>query len=143
METASAPLTTGSNTIADMLPRAVELFGNRVAQKHKVDGEWRDVTFAEVNEIVSEIGRGLIDLGLEPGERVSVLCTTRVEWTWCSLAISAAGAVVVPIYPTNSPEECAWVAGTRNRSWSSVKTLPRWPRSMPSAISCPRCARSW
>ena len=111
METASAPLTTGSNTIADMLPRAVELFGNRVAQKHKVDGEWRDVTFAEVNEIVSEIGRGLIDLGLEPGERVSVVCTTRVEWTWCSLAISAAGAVVVPIYPTNSPEECAWVAG--------------------------------
>jgi long-chain acyl-CoA synthetase len=111
METASAPLTTGSHTIADMLPRAVELFGNRVAQKHKVDGEWRDVTFAEVNEIVSEIGRGLIDLGLEPGERVSVLCTTRVEWTWCSLAISAAGAVVVPIYPTNSPEECAWVAG--------------------------------
>ena len=111
METASAPLTTGSNTIADMLPRAVELFGNRVAQKHKVDGEWCDVTFAEVNEIVSEIGRGLIDLGLEPGERVSVVCTTRVEWTWCSLAISAAGAVVVPIYPTNSPEECAWVAG--------------------------------
>ena len=60
---------------------------------------------------MSEIGRGLIDLGLEPGERVSVVCTTRVEWTWCSLAISAAGAVVVPIYPTNSPEECAWVAG--------------------------------
>ena len=111
METASAPLTTGSNTIADMLPRAVELFGNRVAQKHKVDVKWCDVTFAEVNEIVSEIGRGLIDLGLEPGERVSVVCTTRVEWTWCSLAISAAGAVVVPIYPTNSPEECAWVAG--------------------------------
>ncbi len=34
-----------------------------------------------------------------------------VEWAWCSFAISAAGAVVVPIYPTNSPEECAWVAG--------------------------------
>ena len=40
-----------------------------------------------------------------------MLCTTRVEWPWCSFAISAAGAVVVPIYPTNSPEECAWVAG--------------------------------
>ena len=111
METASAALTVGSTTIADLLPRAVELFGDRVAQKHKVDGEWRDVTLAEVAEIVSEIGRGLIDLGVEPGERVSMLCTTRVEWTWCSLAISEAGAVVVPIYPTNSPEECAWVAG--------------------------------
>ncbi len=111
METASAGVTTGSTTIADLLPRAVDLFGERVAQKHKVDGQWRDVTFAEVGEIVSEIGRGLIDLGVEPGERISMLCTTRIEWTWSSLAISVAGAVVVPIYPTNSPEECAWVAG--------------------------------
>lgn len=108
---ATALDTTGSITIADLLPLSVELFADRVAQKHKVDGEWRDVTFAEVGEIVSEIGRGLIDLGVEPGERVSMLCQTRVEWAWCSFAISAAGAVVVPIYPTNSPEECAWVAG--------------------------------
>jgi long-chain acyl-CoA synthetase len=111
MEAASALGTTWSVTIADLLPRAVELFGDRVAQKHKVDGEWRDVTFAELGETASEIGRGLIDLGVEPGERVSMLCTTRVEWAWCSFAISAAGAVVVPIYPTNSAEECAWVAG--------------------------------
>jgi long-chain acyl-CoA synthetase len=103
--------TTGSQTIADLLPRAVELFGDRVAQKHKVGDEWREITFAQLGEIVSELGRGLIELGIEPGERVSMLCTTRVEWAWCSFAISAAGAVVVPIYPTNSPEECAWVAG--------------------------------
>ncbi len=111
METTTAPVTTGSITVADLLPRSVELFGDRVAQKHKTDGEWRDVTFAEMGEIVSEIGRGLIDIGVEPGERVSMLCTTRVEWAWSSFAISAVGAVVVPIYPTNSPEECAWVAG--------------------------------
>src|SRR5215475_5957977 len=111
MESASAQISSGSITIADLLPRAVEMFGDRVAQKHKVDGEWRDVTFAELGEIVSEVARGLIDLGIEPGERVSMLCTTRIEWPWCSFAISSAGAVVVPIYPTNSPEECAWVAG--------------------------------
>ena len=79
MQATTARETTGSITIADLLPRAVELFGDRAAQKHKVEGEWRDVTFAEVGEIVWEIGRGLIDLGVEPGERVSVLCTTRVE----------------------------------------------------------------
>jgi long-chain acyl-CoA synthetase len=109
--TAVAPDTTGSITIADLLPRAVEVFDDRVAQNHKVDGEWHEITFAEVGEIVSEIGRGLIDLGVQPGERVSMLCSTRVEWAWCSFAISAAGAVVVPIYPTNSREECEWVAG--------------------------------
>jgi long-chain acyl-CoA synthetase len=102
---------TGSTTIADLCARAAELYGDQVAIKHKVDGAWRDITFARVGEIVREIGLGLIDLGLEPGERVSILCNTRPEWTFADFAISAAGGVVVPIYPTNSPEECEWVAG--------------------------------
>jgi len=94
-----------------MIGRAADRYGERVAAIHKGDGAWREVTFAEVGEIVAEIGRGLIDLGVEPGERVCILSTTRAEWTYCDFAISGAGAVVVPIYPTNSPEECEWVAG--------------------------------
>src|SRR3954469_23918994 len=103
--------TTRSTTIADLLGRAAEQFADNVAVQYKADGAWRDVTYAEVGEIVSEIGRGLIDLGIQPGERVSLLCNTRPEWTYADFAISSAGAVVVPIYPTNSPEECEWVAG--------------------------------
>jgi long-chain acyl-CoA synthetase len=102
---------TGSRTIADLLPRAAEQYADRVALKHKVGGEWHDVTFAEVGEIVTEIGLGLIDLGIQPGERVCILAGTRPEWTYADFAITATGAAVVPIYPTNSPHECAWVAG--------------------------------
>ena len=108
---AGAKVTTGSRTIADLLPRAAEMYADRVALKHKRDGEWRDVTFAEVGEIVTEIGLGLIDLGIEPGERVCILANTRPEWTYCDFATTSAGAAVVPIYPTNAPEECEWVAG--------------------------------
>src|SRR3712207_8758999 len=46
-----------------------------------------------------------------PGDRVALLCTTRPEWTYTDFAITSAGGVVVPIYPTNSPSECAWVTG--------------------------------
>ena len=56
-----------------------------------------------------EIALGLIDLGIQPGDRVCILAGTRPEWTYADLAITAAGAVVVPIYQTNSPEECHWV----------------------------------
>jgi long-chain acyl-CoA synthetase len=111
MQAGAATQSTGSKTIADMIGRAADRYADRVAAIHKVDGEWREVTFAEVGEIVAEIGLGLIDLGIEPGERVCILSTTRAEWTYCDFAISSAGAVVVPIYPTNSPEECEWVAG--------------------------------
>jgi long-chain acyl-CoA synthetase len=116
MEATTAPAateSTGSKTIADLLPRAAEQYADRVAVKWKDQdaGEWRERTFAEVGEIVFEIGRGLIDLGIEPGQRVALLCNTRPEWTYADFAITTAGAVVVPIYPTNSPEECEWVAG--------------------------------
>jgi long-subunit acyl-CoA synthetase (AMP-forming) len=104
---------TGSQTIADLLPKAAEKYADKVAVKFKDkgSGEWQDVTFRQVGEIVSEIGRGLIDLGIKPGDRVSLLCNTRAEWTYADFGISTVGAVVVPIYPTNSPEECEWVAG--------------------------------
>jgi long-chain acyl-CoA synthetase len=102
---------TGSTTIADMLGLAAERFADQVAARRKVDGAWQDTSYAEVGTIASEIARGLIDLGLEPGDRVAILCTTRPEWAWASFAITSAGGVVVPIYPTNSAEECGYVAG--------------------------------
>ncbi len=102
---------TGSRTIADLLPLAAEKFADHVAVRHKPGEQWEGVTFAQVGETAREIGLGLIDLGIEPGERVCILCATRPEWTYVDFAISSTGAVVVPIYPTNSPEECEWVAG--------------------------------
>jgi long-chain acyl-CoA synthetase len=109
--TTTVATTTGSKTIADLIGRAAEQYADRVAARRKVDGAWDDITYAQVGEAVREIGLGLIDLGIAPGERVCILSKTRVEWTYCDFAISSAGAVAVPIYATNSPEECEWVAG--------------------------------
>src|SRR3954469_18934845 len=108
---APAAASTGSKTIADLVALAAERHGAREAQRFKRDGEWHSVSYDELGRAVSEIARGLIDLGIQPGERVSLLCETRPEWTSADFAISSAGAVVVPIYPTNSPSECEWVAG--------------------------------
>src|SRR5215207_9902500 len=102
---------TGSSTIADLIGLAAERHAGSPAIRYKQDGSWRDVSFAELAETVSEVGRGLIDLGIQPGDRVAILCATRPEWTYADFGITSAGAVAVPIYPTNSPEECQWVAG--------------------------------
>ncbi|HZV73133.1 MAG TPA: long-chain fatty acid--CoA ligase [Conexibacter sp.] len=100
---------TGSKTIADLLPLAADRYGDHVAVRSKVDGTWQDVTFGEVAAIAQEIALGLVDLGIEPGDRVSILGRTRPEWTYCDFGATEAGTCVVPIYPTNSPEECEWV----------------------------------
>jgi long-chain acyl-CoA synthetase len=109
MEVTAAPSATASQTIADLVPHAAERYGDRAAVRYKHDDAWEDVTYAELDEIVREVGLGLIDLGIQPGERVCILANTRPEWSYADLAATSVGAVVVPIYQTNSPEECHWV----------------------------------
>jgi long-chain acyl-CoA synthetase len=100
---------TGSKTIADLLPLAVEKYGDAPAQRFKVGEEWKDVSYAELGEVVREVALGLIDLGIEPGEKISILAHTRPEWTQACFGILTAGATLVTIYQTNSPEECRYV----------------------------------
>src|SRR5438270_12975367 len=100
-----------ASTVASLPGSAAERFGSNLAARFKVDGKWREMTYAEVGEAIEEVALGLVDLGIEPGDRVCILSDTRLEWTLASYGISAAGGVVVPVYPTNSPHECQWVAG--------------------------------
>jgi long-chain acyl-CoA synthetase len=100
---------TGSKTIADLLPLAVERHGDAAAQRFKVGDEWKDVSYAELGGAVKEVALGLVDLGIEPGEKISILAHTRPEWTHACFGILTAGATLVTIYQTNSPEECQYV----------------------------------
>jgi long-chain acyl-CoA synthetase len=100
---------TGSQTIADLIPCAAAAQGQNTAIRYKQDGTWQDVSYDQLAEFVQEIGLGLIDLGIEAGDRVCILANTRPEWSYADMGATSAGAVVVPIYQTNSPEECLWV----------------------------------
>jgi long-chain acyl-CoA synthetase len=73
------------------------------------DGEWTEMTYAELTSTAAEIARGLIALGVRPGERVSILSATRPEWTLADLGSLCAGAVVAPIYHSDSPDECLYI----------------------------------
>src|ERR687896_611825 len=100
---------TGSKTIADLLPLVVERYGEAPAQRFKVGDEWKDVSYAQLGEAVREVALGLADLGIEPGEKISILAHPRPEWTHACFGILTAGATLVTIYQTNSPEECQYV----------------------------------
>ncbi|MBO2451597.1 long-chain fatty acid--CoA ligase [Actinomadura barringtoniae] len=96
-------------TLATFARAAADRFGEAVAIRSSRPCRWPELSYARLAELTDELARGLVALGVTPGERVAVLAETRPEWTVCSLAIAAAGAVCVPVYPTNSPEECEWV----------------------------------
>ena len=76
----------GTGTVADLIPNAAAEHAESTAVRFKRDGAWHDVSYAELATIVQEVGLGLIDLGIEPGERVCILANTRPEWSYADLA---------------------------------------------------------
>jgi long-chain acyl-CoA synthetase len=117
MESATIPASgsasdssTHSKTCADLMPLAAERHADLSAVTYKdASGEWVSRTYREVGEIVRQLALGLIELGIEKGDKVSILANTRPEWTYFDFAALSVGATVVPIYQTNSPEECQYV----------------------------------
>lgn len=76
------------------------------------------ISYADFGRGIREIAGGLASLGVEQGDPVGILCGTIPEWTLADFGAFCAGAVVVPVYHTNSPEECEYVL-----SHSAAKVL--------------------
>ena len=80
-----------------------------VIYQRQIDGAWTDVTCAEAADQIRSAALGLISLGVQAGDRVSIFSATRYEWAILDLAILSVGAVTVPIYETSSAEQVRWV----------------------------------
>jgi long-chain acyl-CoA synthetase len=78
----------------------------RVANEaHGPKGSWREVTFEGFRQECEQLALGLRKLGIAKGDRVAILSRTRYEWSLADLGAIAAGAVVVPVYPSLTAAE--------------------------------------
>jgi long-chain acyl-CoA synthetase len=105
---ATAERGTGAETLTEMAATAAERFDG-AALKFKDGDDWQELSYEELGKATREVAAGLIDLGVEKGDRVAILSETRMEWTLADLGALLAGAVVVPIYQTSSAEEAEHV----------------------------------
>ena len=111
---------------ADPDANATDLLIDRVAETPDLalfavptaDGGWSDVTAAEFLRQVRALAKGFIAAGIEPGDKVGLMCKTRYEWTLVDFAMWFAGAVLVPIYETSSPAQVLWKSLVPTRALS-------------------------
>lgn len=94
----------------------VEVFHHRVQKSADVEGifgkgpaGWYALTWREVGARARRIACGLNALGLEKSSRCSILCSTRPEWVLVDMAILAASGSTTTIYPSNLPDDCAYI----------------------------------
>lgn len=124
--------TPGSSIAKTTLPalflQTVERHGAKDALLSKIEGRYRSISYREYKSRVESASAGLLSLNVGVGDRVAILSENRPEWVIADQAVLALGAVTVPIYPTLTPDQIAYLlndAGVRVMVVSGAEQLQR------------------
>jgi long-chain acyl-CoA synthetase len=99
---------TVSATFLERIRTSPNLTGFRY-KSHETPGEWQSLSFRGFFDECRLVSFGMMNLGLAPADKVAIVSTTRYEWPLADLAILGARGITVPIYPSNTPEDIAYI----------------------------------
>ncbi len=115
--------------------------GDRPFLWAKKDGRYQSMSWAEAASRVSRLARGLIALGVAPGDRVVLAAESRPEWVIADLAIMSAGAIAVPAYTTNTVEDHRHILGNSGARAVITSKPPLSERVREAALHLPNVRR--
>lgn len=75
----------------------------------KVNGVWETYSTQQVIEVTDSMALGLLELGLKKGDMIGIISSNCVEWALADLATQKMGGIVVPLYPTSSPDDLVYI----------------------------------
>ncbi|NVK49715.1 MAG: long-chain fatty acid--CoA ligase [Cyclobacteriaceae bacterium] len=95
----------------DLIPYQIATYDKEVALSRKVDGEWKSYSSRDVKQIVDNLSLGFLAKGIGRDDKVAIISENRPEWNFIDLALQQIGAISVPMYPTISSEDYAYIFG--------------------------------
>jgi long-chain acyl-CoA synthetase len=107
------------------------------------DGGWEDISAAEFLRQVIALSKGLIASGIEPGDKIGMMCKTRYEWTLIDFATWFAGAVLVPVYETSAPGLVQWNLSDSGAVAMITETADHFARFDEVRADLPLVRASW
>ena len=99
-----------NKTVIETFKTAAQRYANDIALKHKVQGDWQDISWSEYENHVHTTAKALIKLGLEPGKGVAIIGYNCPQWFYADVGAIFAGGIPAGIYTTNSAEQCQYIA---------------------------------
>lgn len=102
-------------------------------------GEWKTVTFKEYYTECRLVSFGFLGLGIQPKDRIVILSNTRFEWSLCDMAILGAGAVTVPIYASNVPEDVVYILNHSEAKIAVLEDAKQLQKILDKRIENPDC----
>lgn len=88
----------------DVLDHQAQNYPQEIAMSSKVEGQWKNYNTNEVIDIINRLSLGVLNLGINKGDKVAIVSNSRPEWSFTDLAMQQLGVITVPLY-TNSTEE--------------------------------------
>ena len=107
------------------------------------DGGWEDLTAREFQKRVIALSKGFVAAGIQPGDKIGMMCKTRFEWTLIDFAVWYAGAVLVPIYETSAPSQILWNLTDSGAIGIITETAELFARYDEIAADAPAVTHSW
>ena len=129
------------DTIVKLWAKRCEALGKRVAHREKDLGIWRAYSWQQWYDAARLIGLGLVKLGLQRGEAVSILSEDRKEWLYCDLGIQAVGGVASGVYTTDSPTQLAYLVNDSDSRFLFVENDEMLDKYLAKADEMPGVSR--
>jgi len=125
-------------SVAASFAKTVERLGDESAFSDKIDvtDGWRTLSWRELREHGLHLAAALVELGVQPGDRVAIMATNRIEHVLADIAIMHAGAVSMSIYNTLAPTQVAYVASHASPSLVILENADhagRWSEALAAA----------
>ncbi len=108
--------------LSELLEARARESHDAVALRSKQSGRWVSTSWGAFWDASQALSAALIDAGVEKGDRVLLFSATREEWVITDFGILGAGAVSVPVYPTSTAEQVAWILENADPRVAIVET---------------------
>jgi long-chain acyl-CoA synthetase len=136
--TACAPVAiAGCDTIPKLFEHQVLARAQRTALREKRLGIWRATAWRAYGELARWAGLGLVGLGLERGDVVSILAETKPEWLYADMGIMGAGGVSNGIYPTDAAKQVAYILNDSRSRFLFVDDEEQLDKYLEVRADCP------
>ena len=93
----------------DLIPYQIQKFNKEIAFSRKEEGVWKTYSSKEVQDIIDELSLGFLAQGIQAGEKVAIISENRPEWNFIDLACQQIGVISVPMYPTITVADYAYI----------------------------------
>lgn len=104
---------------------------------------WKDISTREFYDQVVALAKGFVDSGVQPGDKIGLMCKTRYEWTLVDFAAWFAGAFLVPIYETSAPSQIQWILADSGATRVILETEDHFSRFDEIAADVPHVTQVW